>query len=151
MPRVPGLVAYLLLSSSMRLSDELVLVTGAAGFIGSHLVERLLEAGASVVGVDDFDPFYSRLDKLANLAEARTNARFQFEELDCSDPAMLDDVLATAPITSIVHLAARAGVRPSVADPLGYSHANICATQAVLEFARRREIRRIVFGSSSSV
>jgi len=125
---------------------ERVLVTGAAGFIGSHLSERLLAAGHAVVGVDNFDPFYARAVKERNLATSRADARFQLVEADVArDPLPLDDV------SVIVHLAARPGVRPSLEDPAGYCEANVTGTTRVFEQARRAAIRRVVFGSSSSV
>lgn len=124
------------------------LVTGAAGFIGSHLVERLLADGHTVMGIDNFDPFYDRATKEANLAVARANPRFSFSEAD----------LATAELgpwidreTIVVHLAARAGVRPSLEDPAGYVEANIVATQRLLDATARAGATRFVFGSSSSV
>jgi UDP-glucuronate 4-epimerase len=126
-----------------------VLVTGAAGFIGSHLLEALCAAGDDVVGVDSFDPFYPRADKERNLREVACSASVAFDELDVRDVAGLAALLT--PDTVIVHLAARAGVRPSLADPVAYAEANIVGTAAVLEAARRAGVRRIVFGSSSSV
>ncbi|HXI21985.1 MAG TPA: NAD-dependent epimerase/dehydratase family protein, partial [Gemmatimonadales bacterium] len=98
-----------------------VLVTGAAGFIGSHLVERLLARGDEVVGVDNFDPFYGRDIKERNLAGARASARFDFRELDILEPEALGRLLD--PATVLVHLAAKAGVRPSLRDPAGYVRA----------------------------
>jgi UDP-glucuronate 4-epimerase len=130
---------------------ERVLVTGAAGFIGSHLVDRLLALGATVIGVDNFDSFYSPAEKRANLAHAARHSAFRLVEADCTYPSALDDTLADEPIDVIVHLAAKAGVRPSLRDPIGYLRANVVGTQSVLEFARRHGISRVVFGSSSSV
>ena len=135
----------------MTTAGERILVTGAAGFIGSHLVERLLEAGASVVGVDNFDPFYSPEEKRGNLAAASRHPAFHLVQGDCADLPALEAALDGEAIDAIVHLAAKAGVRPSLADPLGYLRANVIATQAILELARRRGVGRILFGSSSSV
>ena len=126
-----------------------VVVTGAAGFIGSHLVEALAGRGDEVVGIDNFDPFYSRETKERNLAAARASPGFCFREGD-----MLDvDAVATllTPATVLVHLAAKAGVRPSLADPVGYTRTNVEGTAAVIEAARRAGVSRFVFGSSSSV
>jgi UDP-glucuronate 4-epimerase len=124
-----------------------VLVTGAAGFIGSHLVEALVRRGDEVVGVDNFDGFYPRPMKERNLREA--GGGFQFCELDMLDVEALRARLT--PETVIVHLAAKAGVRPSLADPVGYAEANVTGTAAVIEAARRSGVSRIAFGSSSSV
>jgi UDP-glucuronate 4-epimerase len=126
-----------------------VLVTGAAGFIGSHLVEALLARGDDVTGVDSFDPFYPRAVKEANLAGARRHAGFTFAELDVLDHGALAGLLD--PGTVVVHLAARAGVRPSLADPAAYARANVEGTAAVLLAMRRAGATRLVFGSSSSV
>jgi UDP-glucuronate 4-epimerase len=129
---------------------ENVLVTGAAGFIGSHLCERLLAAGHSVIGLDNFDPFYPEPLKRQNLAAFLAHPEFTFVEGDCAVAEDVDRAFPSRPDV-IVHLAAKAGVRPSIADPLGYTRANIVATQVLLEAARRHDVKRIVFGSSSSV
>ena len=126
-----------------------VLVTGAAGFIGSHLVEALARRGDEVVGIDNFDSFYPRAMKERNLAEMGRPAGFSFHEQDMLDVDALRARLT--PATAVVHLAARAGVRPSLADPVGYAQVNVTGTAAVLEAARRAGVSRIVFGSSSSV
>ncbi len=126
-------------------------MTGAAGFIGSHLTERLLRDGATVIAVDNFDPFYDPVEKRGNLAGVRDHPRFELLELDCADAEALDAGLAGRSFEVIVHLAAKAGVRPSIEDPMGYMRANVVATQAMLEIARRRGVDRFVFGSSSSV
>jgi len=126
-----------------------VLVTGAAGFIGSHLVEALLAQGNEVIGLDNFDPFYPRAIKERNLAEIGQRPGFLFREQDLLDVPALRGHLSSE--TVIVHLAAKAGVRPSLADPVGYARANVTGTAAVLEAARQAGVSRIVFGSSSSV
>lgn len=126
-----------------------VLLTGAAGFIGSHLAERLTGRGDEVVGVDNFDPFYARGVKEANLAVVRRRPGFTFHELDILDGAAILRLLD--PDTVILHLAAKAGVRPSLADPAGYLRANVTGTQAVIDAARAAGCSRFVFGSSSSV
>lgn len=134
----------------MSHQPETIIVTGAAGFIGSHLTERLLARGDRVVGIDNFDPFYPRSFKEQNLAGPRANPNFMFIEADCAEPAQLTAAFA-GPVDAIVHLAAKAGVRPSIADPLGYTRANVLATQAMLETAHQHGVGRFVFGSSSSV
>jgi UDP-glucuronate 4-epimerase len=125
-----------------------VLVTGAAGFIGSHLVEALAARGDEVVGIDNFDPFYDRAMKEANLRDMQAS-RFRFVEQDMLHVERTAALLT--PETVIVHLAAKAGVRPSIADPVAYARVNVDGTAAVLEAARQAGARRIVFGSSSSV
>ena len=126
-----------------------VLVTGAAGFIGSHLVEALVDQGDQVIGIDNFDPFYPRAMKERNLAEIGARPGFSFRELDLLDVAGLHSLLT--PETIIVHLAAKAGVRPSLEDPVGYARANVTGTAALAEAARQSGVSRVVFGSSSSV
>lgn len=128
-------------------------VTGAAGFIGSHVVERLLDRGDSVLGMDNFDPFYSPQEKRINLARATASPRFQLAEVDVADGAALRTALdgQAQTVDAFIHLAAKAGVRPSIADPAGYVRANVLGTQALLSEVQRRGIRRFVFASSSSV
>lgn len=135
----------------MRLQNERVLVTGAAGFIGSHCVDRLLAEGASVVGIDNFDTFYSSTEKRLNLRGALGHPAFRLITADCRDLDALDQAAGGKHFTAILHLAAKAGVRPSLQDPCGYLQANVIGTQVVLEYARRRNIQRILFASSSSV
>ena len=128
-----------------------VLVTGAAGFIGSHLVERLTERGDRVIGLDNFDDFYDPSVKRGNLVRSLEDVSrdFRILEGDIRDPADLRRV--DEELDCVVHLAARAGVRPSIEQPLLYQDVNVAGTQRLLEFARERGIRRFVFGSSSSV
>jgi len=126
-----------------------VLVTGAAGFIGSHMAEALVARGDDVVGLDNFDPFYPRAVKEANVAALRGSPRFRLVEGDIRDRGLVSGLLDAD--TAIVHLAAKAGVRPSLDDPAGYASVNIEGTAVLLEAARRAGVRRVVFGSSSSV
>ena len=126
-----------------------VLVTGAAGFIGSHVVDHLLERGEEVVGFDSFDDFYGREIKEENLVASMDHARFTLVEGDIRDRSRFAGFPDS--IDTIVHLAARAGVRPSIRDPLLYADVNLMGTSLLLEFAREREIRSFVFASSSSV
>jgi UDP-glucuronate 4-epimerase len=126
--------------------SERVLVTGAAGFIGSHVVDALLAAGHTVTGVDNFDPFYARAVKERNLAGARGHAAFRFIEADLARDAVPVDGADV-----VAHLAAKAGVRPSLEDPAAYVTANVLATARVLEACRRAGVRRVIYASSSSV
>ncbi|MGD2067590.1 MAG: GDP-mannose 4,6-dehydratase [Gemmatimonadota bacterium] len=126
-----------------------VLVTGAAGFIGSHVVDRLLRRGESVLGLDDFDPFYPRRTKLRNLSRARKSDAFRLVEGDIRDRTLLAGL--PDEVDAVVHLAAKAGVRPSIEDPAGYTSVNVQGTVALLEMVREREIRPFLFASSSSV
>ena len=131
--------------------SETILVTGAAGFIGSLLTERLLGSGHAVIGVDNFDPFYDPAAKRRNLETALAGDRFELIEADCADLDAVESALGDRGFDVVVHLAAKAGVRPSAEDPVGYVRGNVVATQAMLELARRRGVSRFVFGSSSSV
>ena len=128
-----------------------VLVTGGAGFIGSHLCERLVERGDTVVIVDSFDPFYSPAIKRRNIAALLGGPSARLVEADIADSDSLIEGVSDIQIDAIVHLAARAGVRPSIDRPLDYARTNVEGTVALLELARKRRIRPFVFGSSSSV
>ena len=124
-------------------------VTGAAGFIGSHLSERLIGEGWRVTGIDAFTSYYARVDKEANLASLRDEPRFSLIEADLAD-APLDRIFADRPV--VFHLAAQAGVRASFGDSFsGYVHDNLIATQRVLENALESDCPRVVMASSSSV
>ncbi|RYY61620.1 MAG: NAD-dependent epimerase/dehydratase family protein [Chitinophagaceae bacterium] len=126
------------------------LVTGAAGFIGSNLVKKLLhEDDVSVTGIDNFDPFYDRDQKRYNLLPLINHPRFNLLEGDIRDAALLQTI--TEEPCCIIHLAAKAGVRPSIKDPVLYHEVNNGGTQALLEFANNRNITQFVFASSSSV
>jgi UDP-glucuronate 4-epimerase len=129
-----------------------VIVTGGAGFIGSHLVDRLLDDGAEVIVVDNFDPFYPRAIKEANLAVAFRIPRCRLVELDIRDAAGAKALMNQVRPDAIVHLAARAGVRPSIEDPALYAEVNVLGTVHWLEAASRLEPHpRFVYASSSSV
>jgi UDP-glucuronate 4-epimerase len=138
-----------------------ILITGGAGFIGSHLVDYLMsEAGREafnlneaprVTVVDDFSDFYDPALKRANLATHLGRDRFELIVADITDAAAIHDLFARRQFDAVVHLAARAGVRPSLLDPLAYEATNVRGTYVLLEAARRGGVRQFVFGSSSSV
>jgi UDP-glucuronate 4-epimerase len=132
------------------MSNKTAFVTGAAGFIGSHLVDRLLRERWNVIAFDNFDPFYDRAAKEHNVAAHRHQAGYTFVEGDIRDVDHVRAAIAPA-VDVIVHLAACVGVRPSIADPLGYQEVNVRGTQNMLEAARAARIRQFVFASSSSV
>jgi UDP-glucuronate 4-epimerase len=127
-----------------------VLVTGGAGFIGSHLVDSLLGDGWEVDVVDNFDDFYERAVKERNMEAHALHPRWRLIEGDLRNPAELLAKLS-GPYDAIVHLAAKAGVRPSIQDPMTYQEVNVTGTQNLLEIARRLEVPQFVFASSSSV
>jgi len=127
-----------------------VLVTGGAGFIGSHLVDRLLGEDHTVTVLDNFDPFYDRSTKERNIQRHRDHPRWRLVDRDIRDLSALRSDLRDD-YDAIVHLAARAGVRPSIDDPLGYADVNVRGTHNLLELARERHISQFVFASSSSV
>lgn len=128
-----------------------VLVTGCAGFIGSHLSERLLADGYRVVGLDNFDPFYDRRLKEANLATLRAYPRFAFFELDLRHGAAALAALPARAYEAVVHLAAKAGVGPSLHKPAAYVETNVLGTTHLLEWMRQRAVPSLLFASSSSV
>jgi UDP-glucuronate 4-epimerase len=127
-----------------------VIVTGGAGFIGSHLVEKLLDNNCTVTVIDNFDDFYDREIKLKNISNYISNPAARFLELDILDEKGLDANLNES-YDAIFHLAAKAGVRPSIENPVSYQNVNVAGTQNLLEFARRKNIKQFIFASSSSV
>src|SRR5687767_2827331 len=135
----------------MRPSKRL-LITGGAGFIGSHLVDRLLATDIEhITVVDDFNDFYEPEIKRNNIHHHLKDPRYQLAEVDIRDRAALEQALAKNHFDCIVHLAARAGVRPSLSQPQLYNETNVNGTLNLLEFARQHDIKQFVFGSSSSV
>jgi len=130
---------------------EKVVVTGAAGFIGSHVVDALLARGDIVVGIDNFDSFYDPDLKRANLADAMLHPSFELVQADVRDAAAMRRVVDAFHPDAIVHLAARAGVRPSIQDPALYAAVNVLGTTVLLDAARAAKISRIIVASSSSV
>jgi UDP-glucuronate 4-epimerase len=129
-----------------------VLLTGAAGFIGSHLAERLCARGDNVIGFDNFDPFYPRAVKERNLASLRGHGGFALVEGDLRSSADLARALDRAgAVDVVVHLAALAGVRPSLEQPVTFWDVNVVGTLQLFEALRARGIERVIFASSSSV
>ncbi len=128
-----------------------VLVTGAAGFIGSHVMDRLLAEGQHVWGLDNFDAFYPRSMKESNLENARAHPEFRLTEGDLRDETVLDDLFCQGEFDAVVHLAARAGVSPSIQAAEEYYECNVMATVRLLETMRRFRVGALVLGSSSSV
>lgn len=130
--------------------EKNVLITGGAGFIGSHLVDRLIDEDWQVTVVDNFDPFYEPANKRANLSRCMARANFRLVEVDIRDLAALRERVA-ADYDVIIHLAAKGGVRPSIENPVEYQEVNVRGTQNLLELARVWGVRQFVFASSSSV
>lgn len=124
------------------------MVTGSAGFIGSHVAAALVARGDRVVGIDNFDPFYEQVRKRANAREAGAQ---ELIEADVCDADVMAKVLARIQPDGVIHLAAKAGVRPSIKDPVGYARVNVLGTSVVLAEAARAGVGRMVIASSSSV
>jgi len=130
---------------------ERIMLTGGAGFIGSHVAEALLRRGAQLSLVDNFDPFYPAEYKRANLEAVRRAGEFQFHESDIRDDRAMQRVFAAARPEAVIHLAARPGVRCSIEQPRLYEQVNVAGTLNLLELARESSVRLFLFGSSSSV
>src|SRR5215203_3182873 len=128
------------------------LITGGAGFIGSHLVDRFLAAEVeSIAVVDDFNAFYDPSIKRANINEHVKDPRYKIHNVDIRDAASLKHIFDNTYSDCVFHLAARAGVRPSLSEPQLYTETNINGTLNLLELARQNNVKQFVFGSSSSV
>ena len=128
-----------------------ILLTGGAGFIGSHVAARLLARGSDVVCLDDFNDYYDPAFKRENVESFRGNPRWHLVEGDIRNTDLVEETYRAFGVTETVHLAARAGVRPSIRDPRLYEEVNGIGTLNLLEGARRTGARTFVFGSSSSV
>jgi len=134
------------------MSPQKILITGGAGFIGSHLTERFLGRGDSVVVIDNFNDYYEPAVKKRNVAPFLTNDRYQLVSGDIRDKASLDQTFAHGPFDVVIHLAAMAGVRPSLANPALYFDVNVNGTQLLVDrILPDKDRTRLVFGSSSSV
>lgn len=128
-----------------------VLVTGGAGFIGSHLTEKLLDQGHWVLVIDNFDNFYDPKEKKRNLNKCLKNPKFTLIEGDIRDKSVLKRLFEKEKIEVVVHLAAKAGVRPSIENPKEYHEVNTLGTLILLEFIKKYKVKNFIFGSSSSV
>jgi UDP-glucuronate 4-epimerase len=128
-----------------------ILITGGAGFIGSHLALRLLREGKRLAIVDNLDDYYPAELKRANLEEIKAGGEFQFFPTDIRDGEKLREVFSTFQPEAVIHLAARPGVRTSFAQPEAYTSLNVLGTTQVLEISRQSGVQRLVFASSSSV
>ena len=128
-----------------------ILVTGAAGFIGSHLAETLLARGDAVIGIDDFNTYYDPRIKRDNITTALRNENYKLLKGDIRDAEFVREVFNQEHPDIVVHLAARAGVRPSLQDPNLYHQVNIIGSQHILDACRTRPVSHLVFASSSSV
>lgn len=136
------------------MSEQRVIVTGGAGFIGSHTARALLDRGAAVLSLDSMDPYYDPAIKRRNLEGLQAHPRggaFQHESCDIRDGAAVREAFVRFRPDTVIHLAARAGVRPSIADPAGYAMTNIVGTQHIFDAAESCGCRRLVCASSSSV
>ncbi len=131
--------------------SERILITGAAGFIGSTLADRLLAEGREVVGLDSFDPYYPEAMKRENLRFAEAHSNFRLEVGDIRDAEQVERIFAEGRFEAVVHLAALAGVRPSWQRPTAYADVNVTGTSVLLDAAVRHGNPRFVFASSSSV
>lgn len=127
-----------------------ICITGAAGFIGSNLAERLIDEHR-IICIDNFDPYYERAIKEENIRSLRRSKDFSLVEADIRDRAAMDSVFRENAIDLVIHLAAKAGVRPSIEDPAGYTETNINGTVNILEAAVKAGVKDILFASSSSV
>jgi UDP-glucuronate 4-epimerase len=128
-----------------------ILVTGAAGFIGSHVCEYFIEQGHLVVGVDSFDDFYNESIKQLNLTNLNKSDRFQFYKADIRDRLSIKSIFTTNKIDAVIHLAAKAGVRPSISAIDEYYDVNVNGTVSLLEEMKINDVKKMVFASSSSV
>ena len=128
-----------------------ILVTGGAGFIGSHLCEKLINLGFNVICVDNFDKFYDTAIKEDNISKITGNSKFKLFRADICDLSQIDDIFSKNKVELVIHLAARAGVRPSIKDPLLYEKVNVTGTVNLLECCKKHDISKLIFASSSSV
>jgi len=127
------------------------LITGGAGFIGSHIVDELLSSGENVVVIDNFNPYYDPEIKWKNISNTQENPNFKLLEGDILDKDLLNEIFSSFDIDILVHMAARAGVRGSIKNPELYTKVNVLGTLNLLEMCKKYKIKKMVFGSSSSI
>ena len=128
-----------------------ILITGGAGFIGSHLSNALILSGHNISIIDNFDPFYSREIKEYNLKDILASKKAHLFEGDIRDKEVLKNIFNTQKIDLVVHLAAKAGVRPSIDNPEEYYDVNVNGTLNLLQAMKDHGVKKMIFGSSSSV
>ena len=128
-----------------------ILVTGSAGFIGSHVCEHFIKAANSVIGIDNFDDFYPRSFKELNLSGLKKNTQFQFHNADIRDRKKLNEIFAENKVEVVIHLAAKAGVRPSIDSIAEYYDVNVNGTVSLLEAMKKNKVNKMIFASSSSI
>jgi UDP-glucuronate 4-epimerase len=128
-----------------------ILDTGAAGFIGSHVCEQFIKHGNSIIGIDNFDNFYPLLFKKRNLFGLKKNKDFQFHNTDIRNRKALNNIFSKNKVDVVIHLAAKAGVRPSIDSIEEYYDVNVNGTVSLLEAMRQNNVRKLLFASSSSI
>ena len=128
-----------------------IVVTGGAGFIGSHLCEKLISLGSKIICIDDFDNFYNPAIKENNISEIADSKYFKLYRSDITNPTQMEKIFSENSIDMVIHLAARAGVRPSIQNPLLYERVNILGTMNLLECCKKYNVTKFIFASSSSV
>lgn len=128
-----------------------ILVTGAAGFIGSHVCEEFIKQGLHVIGIDNFDLFYSKKLKESNLDQLYQRKQFQFYEADIRDNKAMNEIFSLNKVDVVIHLAAKAGVRPSIESIAEYYDVNVNGTVSLLEAMRLNNVKKMLFASSSSI
>lgn len=135
----------------MNSTDKKILLTGGAGFIGSHVLDALVAEDYSVVVIDDFNAYYNPAFKAENIARYATDSRVKVYRGSITDLPLLNEIFSKEPIGAVIHLAARAGVRPSIANPKLYQEVNVGGTENILELCKEHGITKFIFASSSSV
>jgi len=128
-----------------------ILVTGAAGFIGSHVCEYFIKLGHNIIGIDNFDNFYPAEFKKLNLTQLNQDKQFQFHKADIRDETALNEIFSSQSVDVVIHLAAKAGVRPSIESIAEYYDVNVNGTVTLLESMKRHNVKKMLFASSSSI